>query len=184
MKLEALRGGWNERRVLGVVIALGCALLVEGVRRSRRIRRREGCRDGWGFFAVALLRALGPPVPSGAIYMLAGLAVLAALAAAVVFNRRRAEIEPEASVLLATAFILLVSPHYAWYFAWVLPLLTRVIYLPLSYVTLASFALYLDEIIGTDAYLHAGLVFYGGVVFLAVIDLMTRFKQTQIRSPA
>lgn len=144
----------------------------------------EGYQDGWGFFPVALLQALGLPAPSGAAYGLVALAILAALAVAVVFNQRTAEIGPQASVLLATAFILLISPHYAWYFAWVLPLLCRVPYLPLIYVTLASFAFYLDEIIGAGAYFKAGLVLYGGFAILAGIDLMTRFKQTPIRRPA
>jgi alpha-1,6-mannosyltransferase len=144
----------------------------------------EGYQAGWGFFPVALLEALGLPAPGGTIYGLVALAVLAALAAAVAFNQRNAEIAPEASVLLATVFILLISPHYAWYFAWVLPLLCRVVYLPLVYMTLASFAFYLDEIIGAGAYFKAGLVLYGGFAILAVIDLMTRFKQTPVRRPA
>jgi alpha-1,6-mannosyltransferase len=148
-------------------------------------RDEEGYRDGWGFFPVALLQALGLPAPSGTVYVLIALVALAALAAAVTLRQRpTAEIAPEAAVLLATTFILLVSPHYAWYFAWVLPLLCRVVYAPLIYVTLASFAFYLDEIIGEGAYLKAGLVLYGGFMVLAVIDLMTRQKQSPVRRPA
>jgi hypothetical protein len=144
----------------------------------------EGYRDGRGFFPVALLRALGLPSPNGLVYLLAAVAILAALAAIVALRRPHDQGEPEAAVLLATVFTLLVSPHYAWYFAWMLPLLCRVVYVPLLYVTLASFVFYLDEIIGASAYFKAGLVLYGGFAALAVIDLMTRLKPSPVRRPA
>jgi hypothetical protein len=143
----------------------------------------EGYKDGWGFFPLALLQALGLPAPSGTVYGLLVLAVLAALAAVVAF-RPEPRSDADDAVLLATVFILLVSPHYAWYFAWVLPLLCRVPYAPLIYVTLASFAFYLGEIIGVGAYFKAGLVLYGGFALLAVVDLMSRLKLTPVRRPA
>ncbi len=144
----------------------------------------EGYGDGWGFFPVALLRALGLPSPNGFVYLLVALAILAALAARIALRPPRDKGEPEAEILLASAFILLVSPHYAWYFAWMLPLLCRVVYVPLLYVTLASFVFYLDEVIGAGAYFKAGLVLYGGFAVLAVIDLMTRSRQSLVRRPA
>jgi hypothetical protein len=148
-----------------------------------RYGSEEGYADGWGFFPLALLQAIGLPAPNGIIYGLIALAVLVALAAVVAF-RLEPRSDADDAVLLATVFILLVSPHYAWYFAWVLPLLCRAPYVPLIYLTLASFAFYLDAIIGVGAYFKAGLVLYGGFAILAVVDLMSKLRLMPVRRPA
>src|SRR5207302_2871030 len=91
----------------------------------------EGYFEGGGFFLTALLRHLGVPVPAGAFSAGVVLAMLAALAVFVALRPRREPVEPWPPLLLGTAFLVLLSPHFAWYFAWVLPLLCRQVYLPL-----------------------------------------------------
>ena len=46
------------------------------------------------------------------------------------------------SLVLAALTTVLFSPHYPWYFAWLLPLLVVVPDLSLLYLTLAAFVLY------------------------------------------
>jgi alpha-1,6-mannosyltransferase len=98
--------------------------------------------------------------------------------------RPKSGVETTAPILLATAFTVLVSPHYAWYFAWVLPFLCRYVYVPLLYVTLASFAFYLSEVVGYYADFRAGIALYGGFVILAAVDLWSRSRPSSVRRPA
>jgi len=135
---------------------------------------------GDGFFLVSLLRALGLSSLSGTVYMLLAVAALAALAAVVGFRRRSPEIDRTAPLLLGASFVILTSPHYAWYFAWILPLLARKLYVPLLYLTLASPILYIIEprFLG-DAF-NAGLWLYGGFAAFAMIDVLGRVKHLPI----
>jgi hypothetical protein len=66
----------------------------------------------------------------------------------------------------------------------VLPFLCRAPYVPLLYVTLASFIFYLPPIKDFDDYLTAGLWLYGGLAVLAAADLAVRSRPLPIRRPA
>jgi alpha-1,6-mannosyltransferase len=160
--LPYLSVGW---RVLGFVEGYG---------------GEEGYSEGGGFFVVALLRHLGVPVPVGLLSFATVLAILALLAFFVAFRPHREPVEPWTPLLLATSFLVLVSPHFAWYFAWVLPLLCRKLYLPLLYLTLACFILYLPEIKDWADYFNAGLWLYGGFAIIAVVDGLLRIPQLNV----
>src|SRR5439155_27076815 len=80
---------------------------------------------GGGFFIVALLRRFGVSVPTGIFSAGVVLAILAGLAIFVALRPRREPVEAWTPLLLASTFMVLLSPHFAWYFAWVLPLLCR-----------------------------------------------------------
>jgi alpha-1,6-mannosyltransferase len=144
----------------------------------------EGYFKGDGFFLVTLLRSLGVPIPAGMLSAIIVLAILAALAAFIALQDRREPVEPWAPVALATAFLVLVSPHFAWYFAWLLPLLCRRLYVPALYLTLACFLLYLPEIKDWADYFKAGLWLYGGFAILALGDGLMRIPQLTARRPA
>jgi alpha-1,6-mannosyltransferase len=144
----------------------------------------EGYWEGDGFFLTTLLRHLGVPVPSGAFSAGVVLATLFALGAFVALHPRREPVEAWAPVLLATAFLVLLSPHFAWYFAWALPLLCRRLYLPLLFLTLGCFILYLPEIKDWADYFKAGLWLYGGFAILALTDALMRIPQLTARRPA
>jgi alpha-1,6-mannosyltransferase len=137
--------------------------------------------NGKGFVVVAALRALGLPSPSGAVFAVFALAVLAAIAAGVIFRARSSEVEPAAALLLGAAFLVLTSPHYAWYFAWVLPLLCRTVYAPLLYLSLASFLLYFVEVQDVDENLTPWWWLYLGFAALAAADFTMRRKLSRIR---
>lgn len=87
----------------------------------------EGLRSGSGFFLWALLgRAVPLPAEGIRYYLPFAAIVMGALAAWVQFGRSR--ISRDASgvlgtYVLASAFVLLFSPHNAWYFAWLVPFL-------------------------------------------------------------
>jgi alpha-1,6-mannosyltransferase len=85
---------------------------------------------------------------------------------------------------LATVAVLLISPHYAWYVAFLLPLVTRAPDPPLIYVTLASFIFYLPPIKDFDDFFTAGLTLYGGFALIALADLAVRTRPFPIRRPA
>jgi len=144
----------------------------------------QGYVDGKGFFLVALLRHLGLPAPGGAAFAIFAAAVLAFVALAIALRAKPDEPGPAIFLPLAATFLFLVSPHYAWYFAFLLPLLCRAPYLPLLYVTIASFIFYLPPIKDFDDYLTAGLWLYGGFAVLAAGDLLVRSRPLPIRSAA
>ncbi len=144
----------------------------------------EGYFEGGGFFIAALLRHLGVPIPAGAFSAGVALAILAGLAIFVALRPRRELVEAWTPLLLAAAFVVLVSPHFAWYFAWVLPLLCRQLYLPLLYLTLACFILYLPEIKDWSDYFKAGLWLYSGFAILALGDGLMRIPRLTARRAA
>jgi alpha-1,6-mannosyltransferase len=135
----------------------------------------EGYRDGSGFFVVELLRALGVPSPSGPIFMVLAVGIFAVVAVAIAFHPPSEEEAGAGQIVLGVMFLLLVSPHYPWYCAWVLPFLCRMVYVPLLYLTLACFVLYIPELeaLGYEAHLLRWL--YLGFVVLIGLDLLGRY---------
>ena len=144
----------------------------------------QGYIDGKGFFLVALLQRLGLPAPGGLAFAIFAGIVLAAAALAIAFRTKPREADPAIFLPFAAAAVLLISPHYPWYFAFLLPLLARAPYPPLIYVTLAAFILYLPPIQDFDDFLTAGLWLYGGAALLALAGFAVRFRPLPIRRPA
>jgi alpha-1,6-mannosyltransferase len=144
----------------------------------------QGYLDGSGFFLVDLLDHFDLPTPDGLGFIIFAAAVLVAVALAIAFRAKPEDAGPAVFLPLAAVFLVLVSPHYAWYFAWLLPLLCRAPYPPLIYVTLASFIFYLPPIKDFDDFFTAGLWLYGGFALLALADLAIRSRPLPIRRPA
>jgi alpha-1,6-mannosyltransferase len=95
---------------------------------------------GAGFYLLGLANAM---LPIGAIpataYLTASAVLLALLAVFVVFRGGGLR----GAALLATAFIILLSPHYPWYFAWLIVFACLLPCASLLWLTVASFLLYL-----------------------------------------
>ena len=110
--------------------------------------QEEGLQSGARFFLLQLARELfGEARVPRAAYIVFALLVLGAIAA---WCLRARESDGRDYVWraawLATAFTVLLSPHYSWYFVWLVPFLcfVRAKYLvALLYLTAASFMLYL-----------------------------------------
>jgi alpha-1,6-mannosyltransferase len=108
----------------------------------------EGLRSGTRFFILSLARRATAgtfDIPNAA-FVLFALAALAAIAAWTLWRR---EDSPRAfitrALILAAAFTILLSPHYSWYFIWLVPFLclaTPSLVVPLLYLTTANFVLY------------------------------------------
>lgn len=85
----------------------------------------EGLRGGGGIWLLSLLKNL-PGVPTDPVWLFVPVAaaVMFGLSLSVQFSRKdRKSGEVGGALLLASAFTLLFSPHYPWYFAWLVPFL-------------------------------------------------------------
>jgi hypothetical protein len=131
----------------------------------------EGLRSASGFFLWALLQsAVHLPADGLRYYLPFAALVMGALAAWVQFTRARA-VQDTSGVLgtyvLASAFVLLFSPHYAWYFAWLVPFLCFRFSLAHLWLTGICVLLYLyPNPFGLD--LH--LLFYLPFILLLIIQ--------------
>jgi alpha-1,6-mannosyltransferase len=107
----------------------------------------EGLQNGSRFYLLTLARRLfGEGLSNGAFVAFA-LVLLAGLAAWALWKREESERSFIAlSLAIATAFTALLSPHYSWYFVWLVPFLSlapAALVAPVLYLTAASFVLYL-----------------------------------------
>lgn len=109
--------------------------------------REEGLSTGERFFILNLVRlGAGDATATTVVFLFFSGMVLLGLAA---WSIRRSASEPRgyinSALILASTVTILISPHYAWYFAWIIPFLCFVSLasaLPLLYLTTASFILY------------------------------------------
>jgi alpha-1,6-mannosyltransferase len=131
---------------------------------------------GAGFYLLSLLRHL-PPLAglTGDAYLIAAAAILLALAVAIVLTRSDAHSPFPAAAVLATTFTILVSPHYPWYFAWLIVFACFVRSIALLWLTNACLLLYLVpvglHIVRDDYRLAVESIIYGPFAVLAAIDL-------------
>jgi alpha-1,6-mannosyltransferase len=106
----------------------------------------EGLDRGAGIFLWQLLEVI-VPLPQQAFvgYVVAAATVMAALALFIVMRPRKADVDLAGAMLLAVAFTLLLSPHYAWYFAWLVPFLCFYPVVGVIYLTCACSYLYFAQ---------------------------------------
>ena len=102
----------------------------------------EGLDKGSGVFLWQLLNAIVPlPERLFAAYLAAAAAIMAVLALVVVM-RQRTGADLAGAMLLAVVFTILLSPHYPWYFVWLVPFLCFYPLLGVTYLTCACSLLY------------------------------------------
>jgi alpha-1,6-mannosyltransferase len=131
----------------------------------------EHLESGGGFWLLTLLRrAISLPT---AAYV--GLSAAALLALAGVAWRTRAGTAPRlgSATLLASTALFLLSPHYPWYFVWLVALLCVAPWWPAWWPSLTAVLLYKQSVTG-EIPLVAGLVVYGGFALLAAGDMVRR----------
>ncbi len=137
---------------------------------------------GAGFWLVDVLdQSLGITIPALAYLGVCAIVLLAMSAAAL---RRPAGAEPTVrwARTIGMATVLLLSPHYAWYFVWPIVLLTISPWAPGVWPTLTAFLLYWDPE-GGRAPIWVGAVMYAGFVILAVITSFVRKSRPARRAP-
>jgi len=98
-----------------------------------------------------------------------------ALAAAIVLTRDNTGSPFAAGAVLAATFTILVSPHYPWYFAWLIVFACFIRSVALLWLTTACLLLYLVpvglHIVRDDYRLAVESMIYGPFAVLAAIDL-------------
>src|SRR5260221_6142803 len=138
--------------------------------------QERGILSGEQFFILGLVdRLLGVKLPNALFLSFAG-AVLLGLALWSVFKRGDDDGGYlKRSLVLGTAFMVFFAPDFPWYFAWLIPFLCFVPSIPVFYLTVGSFFLYLTWIYWTETqhFKIKALIF---IPFFLLLALMIWFK--------
>jgi hypothetical protein len=135
----------------------------------------EGIDQGSGIFLWRLLRAIIPlPEQAFFFYFPAAAIIMAALALLIVMRPQRPGADIAGAMLLAVTFTFLFSPHYTWYFAWLVPFLCFYPVIGVVYLTCASNALYFAHWPPT---VSEGLLVYGPCVLLLIAEFAHRRRR-------
>jgi alpha-1,6-mannosyltransferase len=104
----------------------------------------RGMVSGDQFFLLALARQfLNVPVPIS-VYLVFVVLVLGGFSLWMMQFQRGAELQYlRNGLVIASLFMVLLAPHFSWYFAFLIPFICFVPSIPVFYLTLASFLLYL-----------------------------------------
>jgi hypothetical protein len=107
----------------------------------------RGMVSGEQFFLLTVARRLfSTNVPASA-YLISTVAGLGVLSIWLMRNQRSDEIRYlRSGLIVASAFMVLLAPHFAWYFSWLTLFLCFIPSAPVFYLTAASFLLYLTWI--------------------------------------
>jgi alpha-1,6-mannosyltransferase len=141
--------------------------------------------NGDGFYLLGLLRDVPPfATLSAQAYTIGALATLAALSTAFMLARDTARSPFAAASVLATAFVIAVSPHYPWYFAWLIVFACFVRSYALLWLTNACLLLYLIPgyvFVQSEQRLAIESAIYGPFAALALVDIWYHSRRS-IRS--
>jgi alpha-1,6-mannosyltransferase len=141
----------------------------------------ERLASGSGFYILELASFLSGQSNLPAVPYLAGAGAVFACTAVFVSFRcwKSNDRYLTGSLVLATVFFVLVTPHYPWYFLWLLPLLCLVSYWPALLLTVASFLLYaeLEDRSPAREFLVNSLL-YGSFLLAALIHLCVHRRQS------
>jgi hypothetical protein len=139
--------------------------------------KEEGVANGSRFYLVQLVRS----VLKIQAYSPTSCVVAAALILAIVasFAFVRSSEGPRGwlvgAAAIAAAALIVFSPHYPWYFAWVLPVLCALPYTPMIYLVTASPLLYLTLMDGSaGTLLRINTLLYLSFAMFVILDLVAR----------
>ena len=104
----------------------------------------RGMVNGEQYFLLVLARQfLNANVPTIA-YLIFAIAVLGILSLWLMRDQRGDDMSYlRNSLIIASVFMVLLAPHFSWYFAWLIPFLCFIPSVPVFYLTVANFVLYL-----------------------------------------
>ena len=113
--------------------------------------RERGMESGEQFFLLSAIRRIPPGfhVPTAAFVVLA-VVILGGLAVWILRKQNQDANYIANALIMASLFTVLVAPHFPWYFAWLIPFLCFIPSVPVFYLTLSSFLLYLTWLYWTD----------------------------------
>jgi alpha-1,6-mannosyltransferase len=140
----------------------------------------ERLAEGSGLFLWLLLGTV-TALPSHAFsyFFPAAAAIMLVLALVLVMRKRDGGADLRAAMVLAVAFLILFSPHYAWYFAWLVPFLCFYPSAAVLYLTCAANWHYIGH---WPPHLSDGLLLYG-VFFLVLASefVLRRYRRREAR---
>ena len=131
----------------------------------------ENFGSGAGFWLLGMARR-AIPIPLAA-YLGLAVSVMAGLAIGALRRRPDPCSSLNWAMALGTAALFLASPHYPWYFVWLVALLTAAPWWPAWWLTLAAALLYWDQKTGNIPF-WVGFTLYGGFVILCAVDIIWR----------
>ena len=138
--------------------------------------RERGMESGEQFFLLSAIRRIPPGfhVPTAAFVVLA-VVILGGLAVWILRKQNQDANYIANALIMASLFTVLVAPHFPWYFAWLIPFLCFIPSVPVFYLTLSTFLLYLTWLYWTDTQVFKikALMF---VPFFLLVALMIWFK--------
>jgi alpha-1,6-mannosyltransferase len=140
----------------------------------------ERLEQGSGIFLWLLLGTV-TALPSNAFayYLPAAAAVMIVLALALVMRERKPGADLWGAMVLAVVFVVLLSPHYAWYFAWLVPFLCFYPSAALIYLTCIANWHYIGH---WPPHLSDGLLIYGVfALILAAEFFIGRYRRKEAR---
>ena len=139
----------------------------------------ERIDQGSGIFLWLLLGSV-LPLPGNALsyYLPAAALIMIALALALVLRERKPGADLWGAMVLAVTFLVLFSPHYAWYFAWLVPFLCFYPSAAVLYLTCAANWHYIGH---WPAQLSDGLILYGGFFVVLMAELWFRRWRKEAR---
>jgi alpha-1,6-mannosyltransferase len=149
--------------------------------------RERGMFSGEQFFILAAIRRLplGFSVPTGAFIVFTIL--ILAIGAWWVLARQRDTYDRSLTncLIIACTFTVLLAPHFAWYFVWLVPFLCFVPSVPVIYLTLSSFLLYYTWLYWADDQVFKIKVAMFVPFFLLLgFSLWKRRAKLRIKAPA
>jgi alpha-1,6-mannosyltransferase len=139
----------------------------------------EGIQNGTRFYLLSLARrALGEANAPNAAYLIFAFLALGAIALWSIWKAERDDGSYIAhAFVMAATFTVLLSPRYAWYFAWLVPFTCLMPLVPFFYLTTACFVLYrLWRNEGPDQLIIVNTVVYLPFALLGLITLSKRFR--------
>jgi alpha-1,6-mannosyltransferase len=141
---------------------------------------------GAGLYLWDIAKAILPLRGIADATYLAGAAALgSALAGFVALRRHGPDADVRGAALLAGAFMLLLSPHYPWYFAWLLVFACLAPSAALVWLTLASFLLYLvpvwPQLMRSRPWLLVQSILYVPFLALAAAEGWRRHQREQAK---
>ena len=131
----------------------------------------ENLGSGSGFWLLGMVRR-AVAIPLAAYFGLAA-SVMAGLAVGALRRRPDPCSGLNWAMALGTAALFFASPHYPWYFVYLVALLTAAPWWPAWWLTLAAVLLYWDPKPGNIPS-WVGFTLYGGFVILCAVDIARR----------
>lgn len=140
----------------------------------------EGLSQGYGFrFVMIAQEFFGPLRYGGVVFAVAAGGIMLALAFATSFRKDRSDAASIASLtILLTAFLVLLTPHYPWYYLALMPFLAIYPRSRTLWVLTVAGVLSYDAIPNDPLpeYIHRQIAFNAMVILALVRDVMQRDK--------